>query len=59
MITYEDEIKKEGIVEGRIQGKIEVTKNLVKLGSPLETIKASANLPESLINKIIEETKNN
>lgn len=58
MITYEDEIKNEGIVEGIIQGKIEVVKNLIKLRIPLETIKAAANLPDS-VNKILEDTQNN
>ncbi|UJZ87252.1 hypothetical protein L3V65_13665 [Heyndrickxia coagulans] len=50
MITYEDELKqearKEGREEGRQEEKIEITRNLIKLGSSLDFIKKATGLSE-------------
>ncbi|MED4494767.1 hypothetical protein [Heyndrickxia coagulans] len=58
MITYEDELKqearKEGREEGRQEEKIEITRNLIKLGSSLDFIKKATGLSEKKILEIKE-----
>lgn len=56
MISYEEEIKN----KLRIEGKIEMVTDLIKHGGiPLEIIIKAANLPESIIKKILDDTQNN
>ncbi|AJH79278.1 MULTISPECIES: hypothetical protein [Heyndrickxia] len=59
MITYEDELKqearKEGREEGRQEEKIEITRNLIKLGIPLDFIKKATGFSEKKILEIKEE----
>ena len=59
MITYEEELKqearKEGREEGRQEEKIEITRNLIKLGIPLDFIKKATGLSEKKILEIKEE----
>nr|MBQ4911836.1 hypothetical protein [Heyndrickxia faecalis] len=62
MITYEDELKQEARKEGREEGKregrqeekIEITRNLIKLGIPLDFIKKATGLSEKKILEIKE-----
>jgi len=58
MITYEDELKqearKEGREEGRQEEKIEITRNLIKLGI-LDFIKKATGFSEKKILEIKEE----
>ncbi|MGG3081088.1 hypothetical protein ABEO64_14730, partial [Heyndrickxia faecalis] len=58
MITYEDELKqearKEGREEGRQEEKIEITRNLIKLGSSLDFIKKATGLSEKKVLEIKE-----
>ena len=58
MITYEDELKQEAREEGRKEGrqeeKIEITRNLIKLGIPLDFIKKATGLSEKKILEIKE-----
>ncbi|MGG2939117.1 hypothetical protein ABEO47_04190, partial [Heyndrickxia faecalis] len=58
MITYEDELKQEAREEGRKEGrqeeKIEITRNLIKLGIPLDSIKKATGLSEKKILEIKE-----
>ncbi|KYC60544.1 hypothetical protein ABEO47_04180 [Heyndrickxia faecalis] len=54
MITYEDELKQEARKEGREEGKIEITRNLIKLGSSLDFIKKATGLSEKKILEIKE-----
>ncbi|MEC2306175.1 MULTISPECIES: hypothetical protein [Heyndrickxia] len=63
MITYEDELKQEARKEGREEGKregrqeekIEITRNLIKLGIPLDFIKKATGFSEKKILEIKEE----
>ena len=55
MITYEDELKQEGREEGRQEEKIEITRNLIKLGIPLDFIKKATGFSEKKILEIKEE----
>ena len=66
MITYEDELKQEARKEGREEGreegkregrqeeKIEITRNLIKLGIPLDFIKKATGLSEKKVLEIKE-----
>ncbi|MED4893138.1 MULTISPECIES: hypothetical protein [Heyndrickxia] len=66
MITYEDELKQEARKEGREEGreegkregrqeeKIEITRNLIKLGSSLDFIKKATGLSEKKVLEIKE-----
>ncbi|KYC60543.1 hypothetical protein ABEO47_04175 [Heyndrickxia faecalis] len=54
MITYEDELKQEARKEGRQEEKIEITRNLIKLGIPLDSIKKATGLSEKKILEIKE-----
>ncbi|MEC2342158.1 hypothetical protein [Weizmannia sp. CD-2023] len=54
MITYEDELKQEGREEGRQEEKIEITRNLIKLGSSLDFIKKATGLSDKKVLKIKE-----
>ncbi|WP_350346439.1 hypothetical protein ABR335_01865 [Heyndrickxia faecalis] len=54
MITYEDELKQEGREEGRQEEKIEITRNLIKLGSSLDFIKKATGLSEKKVLEIKE-----
>ncbi|MGG2939118.1 MULTISPECIES: hypothetical protein [Heyndrickxia] len=51
MITYEDELKQ----EARKEGRIKITRNLIKLGSSLDFIKKATGLSEKKILEIKEE----
>lgn len=54
MITYEDELKQEARKEGREEGKIEITRNLIKLGASLDFIKKATGFSEKKVLEIKE-----
>ena len=49
-----EEVKLEGMLEGKIQGRIETAKNAVRMGMPLLTIMELTGLPEKEIQLIID-----
>ncbi len=51
-IKYKEEGRKEGLQEGIEKGKIEIAKNLLKLGLEIEVIKKSTGLSEQEIKSL-------